>query len=91
MTSTNPDDNNATGQRDIIRSGGGRDLVDARESPMPVYIIKGTASNDHLIYDKLTGNLFFDSNGNEAGGMLKIAAQSKGLALTHNDFDFPVI
>ena len=49
----------------------------------------GTAAgdaDDRIIYNSATGALFYDSNGNVAGGSMQIATLSTGLALTNNDF-----
>lgn len=48
----------------------------------------GTAadSSDHIIYETDTGKLFYDSNGNAAGGVTQFALLSPDLALTHADF-----
>ena len=49
----------------------------------------GTAAadaNDYIIYNSSTGGLFYDSNGNAAGGIVQIATLAAGLALTNSDF-----
>jgi len=48
----------------------------------------GTAqdANDRIIYETDTGKLFYDSNGNAAGGGVQIAKLSSGLALAADDF-----
>jgi Ca2+-binding RTX toxin-like protein len=43
-------------------------------------------TNDRLIYDNVTGGLFYDSNGSASGGSVQIADLSAGLALTYKDF-----
>jgi Ca2+-binding RTX toxin-like protein len=43
-------------------------------------------SNDHIIYNKTTGALYYDSNGNAAGGSVQIATLSNHAALTAADF-----
>jgi Ca2+-binding RTX toxin-like protein len=43
-------------------------------------------SNDRIIYETDTGKLFYDSNGNAAGGSIHFATLSAGLALTYADF-----
>lgn len=43
-------------------------------------------SNDFLIYDRDTGNLFYDSNGSGAGGSVLIASLTANLPLTFQDF-----
>lgn len=43
-------------------------------------------ANDHVIYNASTGALYYDSNGNSAGGMVQFATLSAGLALTNQDF-----
>jgi Ca2+-binding RTX toxin-like protein len=49
----------------------------------------GTAavdSNDYLIYDRVTGNLFYDPNGSTAGGQTLFAKVTAGTVLDYNDF-----
>ena len=48
----------------------------------------GTAAdgNDRIIYETDTGKLFYDSNGNSAGGSVQFATLSPGLGLTNADF-----
>jgi Ca2+-binding RTX toxin-like protein len=43
-------------------------------------------ANDHIIYNKTTGALFYDSNGNAAGGSVQIATLSNHAAITAADF-----
>ena len=43
-------------------------------------------SNDYIIYETDTGKLFYDSNGNAAGGSVQIALLGINLALTSADF-----
>ncbi len=43
-------------------------------------------SNDRIIYETDTGNLYYDSNGNAAGGQVLFAHLKAGLALTYQDF-----
>jgi hypothetical protein len=40
----------------------------------------------HIIYETDTGKLFYDSNGNAAGGSVQIALLGINLALTSADF-----
>jgi serralysin len=42
--------------------------------------------SDRIIYETDTGKLFYDSNGNAAGGSVYFATISKNLALTAADF-----
>ncbi|WP_349435606.1 calcium-binding protein [Pararhizobium sp. A13] len=42
--------------------------------------------SDHIIYETDTGKLFYDSNGNAAGGSVHFATISTNLALTAADF-----
>lgn len=42
-------------------------------------------SNDRIIYESDTGNLYYDSNGSSAGGSLLIGVLSTNLSLTHQD------
>jgi Ca2+-binding RTX toxin-like protein len=48
----------------------------------------GTASDssDRIIYETDTGKLFYDSNGNAAGGSVQFATLSAGLGITSADF-----
>ena len=49
----------------------------------------GTAAHDasdRIIYNKTTGALTYDSNGNAAGGAVQFATLSTNLALTNADF-----
>lgn len=49
----------------------------------------GTEATDYyhrIIYDDATGNLFYDSNGNYAGGQVLFAVLDPGLALAAADF-----
>jgi Ca2+-binding RTX toxin-like protein len=53
------------------------------------YFHLGTAAadaNDHIIYDRAHGNLFYDSNGDAAGGATLIATLSNKPLLTAADF-----
>jgi Ca2+-binding RTX toxin-like protein len=43
-------------------------------------------ASDRIIYDKTTGALFYDSNGNAAGGEVRFATLAHNLAVTHADF-----
>ncbi|MEZ0167158.1 calcium-binding protein [Microvirga sp. TS319] len=47
---------------------------------------KAKDANDHVIYDKGTGKLFYDADGSGHGAAVQIATLSKGLALSHSDF-----
>jgi Ca2+-binding RTX toxin-like protein len=52
--------------------------------------VVGTAAldaNDNLIYDPSTGALYYDSDGNGGTAAIQFATLSRGLALTHLDFD----
>ncbi|WP_170303904.1 calcium-binding protein, partial [Reyranella soli] len=48
----------------------------------------GTAqdASDRIVYETDTGKLFYDNNGNAAGGATQFAQLAAGLALTNNDF-----
>lgn len=50
--------------------------------------ISGTAqdADDRIVYETDTGKLFYDSNGNAAGGSVQFATISPGLALTNANF-----
>ena len=52
------------------------------------FAIGGAAidSNDYLVYNKATGTLFYDANGNGAGAAVQIATLGVNLALTNADF-----
>ncbi len=43
-------------------------------------------ANDHIIYEKDTGELYYDSNGTAAGGSVLFATVKAGLSLTYADF-----
>lgn len=43
-------------------------------------------ATDHIIYNKVTGALLYDSNANVAGGTFVVAYIDKGLPLTFSDF-----
>jgi len=43
-------------------------------------------SNDYIIYETDTGKLFYDSNGNAAGGSVQIAVLGVNLAMTSADY-----
>ena len=43
-------------------------------------------ASDRIIYDSATGNLYYDANGNTAGGSVLFAQLTAGLALTNADF-----
>jgi serralysin len=43
-------------------------------------------ANDRIIYNASTGALFYDANGNAAGGVTQLAKLSAGLALSTSDF-----
>ncbi len=47
---------------------------------------KATDSSDRIIYDKATGNLFYDPDGNGGQSQQLIATLSKNLAITTADF-----
>ena len=44
-------------------------------------------AEDRIIYNSATGQLFFDSNGNAAGGSTQFANLATGLALSNTDFN----
>ncbi len=49
----------------------------------------GTAAadaNDYIIYNSATGQIYYDANGNGAGGQTLFATVTSGIALTINDF-----
>ena len=43
-------------------------------------------ANDFILYNNITGQLFYDSNGNGAGGMVQFATVSPATVLTFDDF-----
>ncbi|MGO4842881.1 calcium-binding protein, partial [Rhizobiaceae sp. 2RAB30] len=43
-------------------------------------------ADDRIIYETDTGKLFYDSNGNAAGGAIHFATLAPYLALTYADF-----
>ncbi len=43
-------------------------------------------AEDRIVYNSATGQLFFDSNGNAAGGVTHFANLATGLALSNTDF-----
>ena len=43
-------------------------------------------SNDYLVYETDTGKLFYDANGNAAGGSVQIASLQPNLELTSADY-----
>ncbi len=47
---------------------------------------KALDGNDHLIYDKATGNLFYDANGSAAGGQFQFATLKPGTVVSAGDF-----
>jgi hypothetical protein len=51
-------------------------------SPKP----SALAHDDRIIYQKTTGALYYDSNGDAAGGAIKFAQLTAGLTLTNSDF-----
>ena len=55
----------------------------------PAFFRAGPAAldgNDYIVYNKLTGVLFYDSNGNGAGGAVQIAVLTNKPVLTASDF-----
>ncbi|TWF58629.1 calcium-binding protein [Neorhizobium alkalisoli] len=47
---------------------------------------KAKDASEHIIYDKAKGAVYYDSNGNKAGGMTLIATLDHHIALTASDF-----
>ncbi|WP_210381382.1 cadherin domain-containing protein [Microvirga zambiensis] len=47
---------------------------------------KAKDKNDYVIYDKKTGALYYDADGNGKAAQVKIATLKKGLAMTEKDF-----
>lgn len=43
-------------------------------------------ANDRIIYHKHSGDVFYDGNGNEAGGKTLFAKVAPGTDLDHHDF-----
>jgi len=84
-TITNFNANNDTFQLDnpIFTQLGGNGALDAR------YFRAGATaldSNDFIVYNKATGALFYDSNGNGAGGAIQFATLDNEPTLTASDF-----
>jgi Ca2+-binding RTX toxin-like protein len=55
----------------------------------PAFFHAGPAAadaNDHIIYNKATGALFYDTNGNAAGGVILVATLTNHAILTAADF-----
>jgi Ca2+-binding RTX toxin-like protein len=52
------------------------------------YFVIGTAAdtNDRIVYDDVSGALFYDSNGSTTGGRVQFALIDAGLALSDSDF-----
>jgi serralysin len=51
--------------------------------------VNGTSAgdaDDRIVYDNTTGELFYDADGNGAGGQVKFATVTAATALTNNDF-----
>jgi Ca2+-binding RTX toxin-like protein len=44
------------------------------------------AATDRIIYNNITGQLFYDSNGNGAGGQTLFATVTAGTVLNTGDF-----
>lgn len=51
---------------------------------------KAHDGNDRIIYDKTSGKLFYDADGDDGGAAVQIALLGKGLKLTATDFDIIV-
>jgi Ca2+-binding RTX toxin-like protein len=84
--------------RDTIKDFGGSDFIgldDFYFSKLGLTVTssefrKGTAAkdaNDYLVYDKKTGSLYYDADGNGAGAQIKIAVLSNKANLSAGDFD----
>ena len=43
-------------------------------------------ANDRILYNNITGQLYYDSNGNGAGGIVQFATVTAGTVLTFDDF-----
>ncbi len=43
-------------------------------------------ASDFILYNNITGQLYYDSNGNGAGGIVQFASVTAGTVLTFNDF-----
>ena len=51
----------------------------------PAFLLDGAAAhdaNDYIVYNRATGRLFYDANGNGAGGMVALAVLSNRPVLT---------
>jgi len=47
---------------------------------------KAIDKNDYLVYNKKTGALYYDANGSDKGGAIKIAELDRNLKMTYKDF-----
>ena len=59
------------------------------DDPATVYSARSRApadANDYVVYNKATGNLFYDFNGNGAGGATLLATLTGKPTLTASDF-----
>jgi Ca2+-binding RTX toxin-like protein len=54
-------------------------------------VTKAADANDHLIYNTTTGDLFYDANGNAAGGAVKIAVLGTTSHPTLTAADFTIV
>ena len=81
---------NISGNDDTIRLENAVIPIPGKMGPInPDYFFAGTAAHDaddHIIYDEAKGNLFFDSNGDLAGGVTLLAVLTNKPTLTAADF-----
>jgi Ca2+-binding RTX toxin-like protein len=84
------DFSNVTGNNDVFRLENAIfTKLTATGALNPGFFLAGTVafdSNDFIVYNKLTGALFYDSNANAAGGAVQIATLSNKATLSAADF-----
>ena len=68
---------------DITQTLGGSYTVHANGG---LFRIAAQDADDRIIYESDSGRVWYDSNGNAAGGNFLFADLDAGLALTNNDF-----
>ncbi|MGO4705997.1 cadherin domain-containing protein [Microvirga sp. 2MCAF38] len=73
---------------DLKKLGKGKSELKPGKMKKDFFIIgdKALDANDHLIYNKKTGALYYDADGNGAKEAIQIASLKKNLKLTEKDF-----
>ncbi len=92
---TAPGDSNAdrigdfqSGVDDIVLAGSVFDALGKSVSASEFRLgIEAQDANDHLIYDRASGKLYYDANGAGNGGQKLIAQLDPGTSLSHTNFD----